>query len=160
MVEQQKLIQVTPARLMIDHIEHRFGAEPARSGSADGLVGVGGFGLSYLDRLGPGPTGGGVGHELGVAASFQRDEPENGGLNRRSYRQEPVILQQGRFFVAKAGGNILALFLGEDNPVERFVQDVVLGPGANVSAETCAIPPLPRAQPGASAPDRRSRHLA
>lgn len=53
-----------------------------------------------------------------MTASFERDEPEDGRLNRVTHRQETMILKQSCFFVPKAGSYILALFLGKNDTVE------------------------------------------
>lgn len=43
-----------------------------------------------------------------------------------------MILKQGCFLVAEARSNVLALFFGENNAIEGFVNDVVVVEGARI----------------------------
>jgi len=61
-----------------------------------------------------------------MAALLQTDEPEDGLLDRATNRQQAMVLEQSCFLAAEALCNVLTLFGGQDDAVERFVENVVL----------------------------------
>ena len=61
-----------------------------------------------------------------MAALFQAQEPEDGGLDRLADGEEAVVLEQRGFARAEGGGDVAAFGFGEDDAVEGRVEGVVL----------------------------------
>lgn len=119
----------------MDQIEQRFRAEPTGPLGAHGLVRVRGVFVVDLDGGASSAGASGVGHELGVAALFHAQEPEDGGLDGVADGEKAVVLEQDRLVVRQRGRDVLALFLGEHDAVEGLVDDVVVVEGAAVLAD-------------------------
>lgn len=61
-----------------------------------------------------------------MAALFQTQEPEDGGLDGLTDGEEAVVLQQGSLARTEGGGDVAAFLFGEDDAVEGCVEGVVL----------------------------------
>lgn len=74
----QYLLQILAIRLFVNHIKHGLCTKPARSWSADGAIGVSRLFFADVNWLFAARECRSLGHELGVAASLERDEPKDG----------------------------------------------------------------------------------
>lgn len=72
------LLQILAIRLFVNHIKHGLCTKPARSWSADGAIGVSRLFFADVNWLFAAWESSSLGHELGVAASLERDEPKDG----------------------------------------------------------------------------------
>jgi len=75
---ESTLLQIRSLRLPMNHIEHWLRVEPPGRRTADCPLGVLGLLVVNDNELLAGVRRGGLGHELRVAASLHRHEPEDG----------------------------------------------------------------------------------
>lgn len=122
----RNLLQVLALGLLVNHIEQRLRAEVAGDRGADGLVGEHGLLVADLDGLVATATSGRVREKLRLAAAVHGDEPEDGLLDGATDGQQTVVLQERGFLVAEGSSDFLALLLGDNDAVERVIEDVVL----------------------------------
>lgn len=112
--------QILTPRLPLHHIKQRQPTKPPRQRRPYSLIRKRRILPVNLDRLAAPARGRRIRHQLHMAALFQTDEPENGFFDCAADGEQAVVLQEGGFFGAERGGDVVAFF-GEDNAVELFV---------------------------------------
>lgn len=110
----------------MNNIKHRLRTKPPRKRRSNRLIRERSIGIINLDRLSTTSSSSRVRQQLRITAFLQTDKPEDSLFNRLSDSQETVVLQQCSFTIPQALGNVLALYFGEDDAVELFVDYVVL----------------------------------
>lgn len=83
----QYLLQILAIRLFVNHIKHGLCTKPARSWSADGAIGVSRLFFADMNWLLAAWESSSLGHELGVAAPLERDEPKDGLEEKKRKRK-------------------------------------------------------------------------
>lgn len=89
------LLQILAIRLFVNHIKHGLCTEPARSWSADGAIGVSRLFFADVNWLFAAWESSSLGHELGVAASLERDKPKDGLEKKRKKKSVNAPLLSG-----------------------------------------------------------------
>lgn len=110
----------------MNNVKQRPRTEPPGKRRSDSLIRTRSIGSINLDRLSTTSSSSRIRQQLRITAFLQTDKPEDSLFDRLSDSQQTVILQQCSFTIAQALGNLLALFFGEDNTVELFIDYVVL----------------------------------
>ena len=121
-----QLVEILSLSLGVDHIKQRLRAKVSSGRRAHRLVRKRGVRFVDLDGLAAATSSRSVRQQLRVAAFLQTHEPEHALLDALADRQQAVVLQQRRLLLAQRLRDVLALLLGEDDPVELLVDDVVL----------------------------------
>lgn len=82
------LLQIFAICLLVNHIKHGLCTKPARSWSADGAIGVSRLFFADVNWLFAAWECSSLGHELGVAAPLERDEPKDGLEKKKEKRKK------------------------------------------------------------------------
>lgn len=120
------LVQILLARFLGQNIKCRLRAKPTRHLRAHSLIRKRSLLVANLDGVASPSAGRRIRHQLRVAALFQAQEPEDGGLDGLTDGEEAVVLEQGGFAGAEGGGDVVAFSFGKDDAIEGGVEGVIL----------------------------------
>ncbi len=105
----------------MNDIEQRFCTEPSRYWRPNCLIRIRRLLIPNLRGDASSPPSSCIRQQLRMTGFLHRQEPEYSRFDRLAHGKETVILEEGSLLVPKAGGNVSAFFLREDDAIEGFV---------------------------------------
>lgn len=130
--DKLNLLKVFPSCLLVYQIKKWFSIKITSAMCPNRLFCNNSILVRNHNRLLPTGTSRGLREELGLTTLIHRDKPIDSLLNRLSDGEQPVVLQECRLVLPHTTGNPVAFLGGEDDPVEGFVQDVVVVEGTGI----------------------------
>lgn len=130
------LLKVVAVRLLVNNIKQRLRAEPSSTCTSNSTVSVRSLLITNLNWLLATRCSRSLSHQLRLTALLQADEPEDSLLDSLTHSQEAVVLEKSSLLVSKAGSNILAFLLSENNTVERIINNVVVVESTSVLSQS------------------------